>query len=107
MIRFKYCFALFSFIFSASAFSADVWSDFVEITEVKGIYHGGLLITTNPMPSPCSGFRFFIGENLVTADGAQLIDGLVMMAMTTDRNISVLYDDSTGSCYARQLKVQK
>ena len=92
---------------------ADVWTGFRDVVSIQVIETGGFLITfSTPLPAPCSAagtstLYIYPGQNTVTASGLSILYAAAMTALTTDKQISVMYDNSTTNCFGRYITITK
>lgn len=100
-------------LFACQVQAADAWTGFRDVQQVQAIETGGFLVTfSTPLASPCaaagpSTVYFYHGQNTLTASGVKTHYAAALAALTTGRQINVMYDNASSHCWARYIVIQK
>ncbi|WNO08670.1 hypothetical protein [Teredinibacter sp. KSP-S5-2] len=105
--------ACFSVLISMNAISADVWTGNKKIKRVQIVQNGGFLLTFDSVIQPScsiagtSALYIYPDKGGITQEGIKSFLSTALMAFSTDLNVDVMYDDSTGYCWGKYLLVSK
>ena len=103
-------FAVFA---SSPALATDTWSGFRDIATLEVVETGGFLIKfTTSLASPCSAagpdtVYVYQDQNYVTAAGVKSLYATALAALTTGKQVSVMYDYTSSYCWGRYMIIQR
>ena len=95
-------------LFSSLSPAENVWKNSTYIEGVQALHTGGYILYLPPDSSlSCQegGKLFYLAanQNGMTQEGLSNILSVALVAYTAKRQVSVLYDDSSSSCYVQQV----
>lgn len=91
----------------------DSWVSNVSISSIQVVEHGGFLINlTTPLPKSCplsaaTTIYFYPDKNGMTEQGVKHHYAMALLAFSSDKKISIMYDDASTNCFARYMLIQK
>ncbi|NQZ09966.1 MAG: hypothetical protein HRT35_22675 [Algicola sp.] len=96
---------------SSTAMAENVWKTQTNIEGVQAL-HDGSYILYLPLgtDSTCNEggklFRVAENQNQVTQEGARNLLTVALVAYTSKKKVSVLYDNGSASCYVQQIHLR-
>jgi hypothetical protein len=106
----KFSYAVASMLIAVSANGAEQWAT----SNVKFVYpladgNFVLALHTDPSGCPASGNPKYlyvtVGQNGVTADGVKAMFATSLTAISTGKQLSIAFSDSTAACYVNRLVI--
>lgn len=94
----------------STALGANVW----HTSKIHSVYpkeDGAIIIQLDTDPPSCTNgnspkyLYVSVGENYMTEEGLKNIYALLLTALTTDRQVSVYFSDSSVNCYIKRAKM--
>jgi len=107
----KLCGLIVAIMFSVvvgPAYAVNTWINGTTITGVQVEEDGGVILylPSNSDPDCLEGGKLFyvaLNQNNMSAEGLKNILALSLVALTTGKQISILYEESTPNCYVKQV----
>nr|BDD45212.1 hypothetical protein 18 [Saccharospirillaceae bacterium] len=93
------------------AVAESTWHTDVKIKKVYPLASGDFVLILNKDSAKCTGvespnyYRVAVGENRVTAEGANKIYSAALSAAMANKSVNINFDDSTPHCYINRLQV--
>lgn len=93
----------------SQAHSADVWTPALVPSSVQATESGGFIVYFESSFSSVCGNRVHIyqGYHSVNDSGAKAMLATALAALSSERRISVMYDDSTSYCWGRYVTINR
>jgi hypothetical protein len=101
--------ATLSFASSPAAFAAVVWTPVGVPSSIQVVESGGFIVYFSTSVSAICGDKVHIypDQHFVTESGAKSMLATALAALSAEKTIRVMYDDSTSNCWGRYLTISR